>query len=147
MKNKVLSAVLAVSILGSLAFGADSAAVQFSNKVFAAKKEASVKDSQIRDICMKIHNEMLDITKNMTPDQKDDFAKEFRMQMRKNIATLGKDEYFNPRVCGKFMSNKRMNSNYGMMGNGCGMMGAQNGGNGGMMGNANCIQDDCPYTK
>ncbi|AII14870.1 hypothetical protein CIG1485E_1034 [Campylobacter iguaniorum] len=118
--KKILSAVLAASVLGTLAFGANNQAIELSNKMFAAKKDASAKELQIRDVCTKMHNEIFEVTKNMTPAQSDDFWKEFQMQMRKNMATLGKDEYFNPRVCRGIMKKQGMRNCGSNMGAGMG---------------------------
>ncbi|ABK82434.1 hypothetical protein Q4Y15_000380 [Campylobacter fetus] len=140
MKSKILSAALVTAVLSSFAFGANDKAIELSNKIFAVKKDASAKELIIRDACFKIHNEMLEVTKNMTPDQRDDFNKEFRMQMRKNMATLGKDEYFNPAVCRSVM--KKHNRNYGMRNPGMGNPGM------GMGGGYNCQSNaDCPYNQ
>lgn len=96
--KKVLSIALIAMVSSSVAFGADSPA-SLSKEMFEFKKEASREYYKIQEGCYKIHDKIVKATQNMDAKQKEEFYKEFRYQMRQNMAKLGKDEKFYNGIC------------------------------------------------
>lgn len=100
MKNLKIIAVSAL-LASSFAFGADAKAV--ADKSFALDKEASVLMSKLGKICEQKHALMMDATKGMSDDEAKKFRKDYKYEMRQNMAKLGKDEEFYPSACKVFM--------------------------------------------
>ncbi|MCR8678502.1 MULTISPECIES: hypothetical protein [Campylobacter] len=96
--KKVLSIALIAMVGSSIAFGTDSPA-SLSKEMFEFKKEASREYYKIQEGCDKIHDKITKATQNMDAKQKEEFYKEFRYQMRQNMAKLGKDEKFYKGIC------------------------------------------------
>ena len=101
--KKILGIALAAMVSSSVAFGADNAA-KLSKEMFEFKKEASKEYYKIQEGCDKIHAKIAKATQNMDAKQRDEFYKEFRYQMRQNMAKLGKDEQFYSGICANNMS-------------------------------------------
>lgn len=99
MKN--LKIIAASVLLASFAFGADAKAV--ANKSFELDKEASVLMSKLGKICEQKHTLMMEATKGMSEDEAKKFRKDYKYEMRQNMAKLGKEEEFYPSACRAFM--------------------------------------------
>lgn len=107
---KVLKSVLAVAVLGSFAFGASVAdnASNVSKKIFENQKKASVLEAQIKELCKDSFKLKMEAIKDLKDEDRKTFKKEFKYQMRQNLATLGKDDVYNEDICKKFMHNNHM---------------------------------------
>ena len=108
--KKILSIALAAMVSSSVAFGADSAA-KLSKEMFEFKKEASKEYYKIQKGCDDIHAKIAQATKNLEPKKKDENYKEYRYQMRQNMAKLDRDDKFFAGICSMNMykNNKRAN--------------------------------------
>ena len=98
--KKILSIALAAMVSSSVAFGADSA-VSLSKEMFEFK---------IQKGCEQIHDKIVKATQNMDSKQKEEFNKEFRYQMRQNMAKLGKDEQFYNGICVSHIRGSKVNN-------------------------------------
>lgn len=98
MKN--LKIIVAGALLASFAFGADAKAT--AEKSFKLDKEASALMQKLGKICEQKHALMLEATKGMSEDEAKKFRKDYRYEMRQNMAKLGKDEEFYPSACKAF---------------------------------------------
>ena len=88
MKN--LKIIVASALLASFAFGAD--AKDAAAKSFELDKQASEL----------MHALMMDATKGMSEADAKKFRKDYKYEMRQNMAKLGKDEEFYPSACKVF---------------------------------------------
>lgn len=107
--KKILSIALVAMVGSSVAFGADSAA-KLSKEMFEFKKEASKEYYKIQKNCDEIHAKIAKAIKNMDPKQKDEFFKEFRYQMRQNMAKLDRDDKFFSGICANIMAKEKPNA-------------------------------------
>ena len=99
MKN--LKIIVASALLASFAFGAD--AKDASAKSFELDKQASELMQKLGKICEQKHALMMDATKGMSEADAKKFRKEYKYEMRQNMAKLGKDEEYYPSACKAFM--------------------------------------------
>ncbi|WP_086279948.1 hypothetical protein [Campylobacter devanensis] len=107
--KKILSIALAAMVSSSVVFGADSA-TSLSKEMFEFKKQASKEYYKIQKGCEQIHDKIAKATQNMDSKQKEEFYKEFRYQMRQNMAKLGKDEQFYNGICGPHIRGLKANN-------------------------------------
>lgn len=99
MKN--LKIIVAGALLASFAFSADAKDV--AAKSFKLDKEASALMQKLGKICEQKHALMIDATKGMSEEDAKKFRKDYKYEMRQNMAKLGKDEEFYPSACKAFM--------------------------------------------
>ena len=96
MKN--LKIIVASALLASFAFGADAKDV--AAKSFELDKQASELMQKLSKICEQKHALMMDATKGMSEADAKKFRKDYKYEMRQNMAKLGKDFY--PSACKVF---------------------------------------------
>ena len=97
--------MVALAVLSGAAYasdGVEKSAVEASAKIFNLHKEAAKSDAKIREICDQIFKVRDEATKNLTREQMVEFDKEFRYQMRQNMAKLPKGEEWEPGLCRGF---------------------------------------------
>ena len=99
MKN--LKIILASALLASFAFGADAKDV--AAKSFELNKQASELMQKLGKICEQKQALMMDATKDMSEADAKKFRKEYKYEMRQNMAKLGKDD-----ACKVFMKGAKM---------------------------------------
>ena len=107
---KILTSVLMATVLGGFAFGANIAdeAQSASKKIFENQKKASALEAQIKELCKDSFEVMAKSTKDLKDEDRKVFVKEFKYQMRQNMATLGKEDAYNDKICKKFMNKPHM---------------------------------------
>ena len=96
MKN--LKIIVASTLLASFAFGADAKDVAAKN--FELNKQANELMQKLGKICEQKQALMMDATKDMSEADANKFLKEYKYEMRQNMAKLGKDFY--PSACKVF---------------------------------------------
>ena len=104
MKN--LKIIVASALLASFAFGAD--AKDAAAKSFELSKQASELMQKLGKICEQKQALMMDATKDMSEADAKKFRKDYKYEMRQNMAKLGKDEEFYPSACKVFMKGAKM---------------------------------------
>lgn len=100
MKN--LKIIVASALLASFAFGADAKDV--AAKSFELNKQASELMQKLGKICEQKQALMMDATKDMSEADAKKFRKEYKYEMRQNMAKLG--NY--PSACKVFTKGAKM---------------------------------------
>ena len=98
MKN--LKIIVASALLASFAFGAD--AKDTVAKSFELDKQASELMQKLGKICEQKHALIMDATKGMSEADAKKFRKDYKYEMRQNMAKLGKDDEIYPSACKVF---------------------------------------------
>lgn len=104
MKN--LKIIVASALLASFAFGADAKDV--AAKSFELSKQANELMQKLGKICEQKQALMMDATKDMSEADANKFRKEYKYEMRQNMAKLGKDEEYYTSACKVFMRGAKM---------------------------------------
>lgn len=101
MKN--LKIIVASALLASFAFGAD--AKDAAAKSFELDKQASELMQKLGKICEQKHALIMDATKDMSKAEAKKFRKDYKYEMRQNMAKLDQDFY--PSACKVFMKSAK----------------------------------------
>lgn len=103
MKKLSAIAVLAISLTSVSAFAAhafEQSARNAAQETIKYQQQASLAKQQSMDACRQSKEALFNAVKDLTPDEKKAFMKEYRYQMRQQVAKLGRDEVYDEFVCG-----------------------------------------------
>ena len=94
---------MAISLASVSAFAApnfEQQASTLASETIKYQRQASVAKQQSMDACRQSHDALHNVIKDLNADEKKAFMKEYRYQMRQQVAKLGRDEVYDEFVCG-----------------------------------------------
>ena len=103
MKKFTTAIIMAISLTSVSAFAAPNFEQQASvaaSETIKYQRQASLAKQQSMDACRQSKDALFNAMKDLTPDEKKAFMKEYRYQMRQQVAKLGRDEVYDEFVCG-----------------------------------------------
>ena len=103
MKKFTTAIIMAISLTSVSAFAAPNFEQQASvaaSETIKYQRQASLAKQQSMDACRQSKDALFNAMKDLTPDEKRAFMKEYRYQMRQQVAKLGRDEVYDEFVCG-----------------------------------------------
>ena len=115
MKKFSTAIIMAISLTSLSAFAANAfeqQASQAASETIKYQRQASQAKQQVMDTCRQSKDALHNAMKNLTPDEKKAFMKEYRYQMRQQVAKLGRDEVYDEFVCGTMKSHHTKRTNH-----------------------------------
>ena len=103
MKKITTAIIMAISLTSVSAFAAPNFEQQAStaaSETIKYQQQASVARQQVMDACRQSKDALHNAIKDLSPEDKKAFIKEYRYQMRQQVAKLGRDEVYDEFVCG-----------------------------------------------
>lgn len=103
--KKSLSAgfLTALSLFSVSAFAApnfEQQASQAASETIQYQRQATAAKQQAMDACRQSKDALHNAIKDLSPEDKKAFMKEYRYQMRQQVAKLGRDDAYDEFVCG-----------------------------------------------
>ncbi|MBQ5429343.1 MAG: hypothetical protein IIU35_02965 [Neisseriaceae bacterium] len=103
MKKITTAIIMAISLTSVSAFAAPNFEQQAStaaSETIKYQQQASVARQQVMDACRQSKDALHNAIKDLSPEDKKAFMKEYRYQMRQQVAKLGRDDAYDEFVCG-----------------------------------------------
>ena len=103
MKKITTAVFMAISLASVSAFAApnfEQQASTLASETIKYQRQASLAKQQSMDACRQSHDALHNVIKDLNADEKKAFMKEYRYQMRQQVAKLGRDEVYDEFVCG-----------------------------------------------
>lgn len=103
MKKITTAIIMAISLTSVSAFAApnfEQQASQAASETIQYQRQASVARQQVMDACRQSKDALHNAIKDLSPEDKKAFMKEYRYQMRQQVAKLGRDDAYDEFVCG-----------------------------------------------
>ena len=103
MKKFTTAIIMAISLTSVSAFAAPNFEQQASvaaSETIKYQQQASVARQQAMDACRQSKDALHNAIKDLSPEDKKAFMKEYRYQMRQQVEKLGRDEVYDEFVCG-----------------------------------------------
>ena len=103
MKKFTTAIIMAISLTSVSAFAAPNFEQQASvaaSETIKYQRQASLAKQQSMDACRQSKDALHNAIKDLSPEDKKAFMKEYRYQMRQQVAKLGRDDAYDEFVCG-----------------------------------------------
>ena len=103
MKKITTAIIMAISLTSVSAFAApnfEQQASQAASETIKYQRQATAAKQQAMDACRQSKDALHNAIKDLSPEDKKAFIKEYRYQMRQQVAKLGRDDAYDEFVCG-----------------------------------------------